>query len=129
MPLLRGTDNVLCCFCLVLITCDAATREDDEGPWVVPPTRSSMCYGAMLLLCAVYTSVLTYGQLLCFRYTPKSSTRDRNSVQLVPGMRFLVFDFGVYAVSGTDLGYAATRTRSMGRRKATGRRYTLDPRP
>eukprot|EP00961_Rhodomonas_salina_P258587 3494627-Rhodomonas_salina.2 len=28
-------------------------------------------------------------------YTPKSNTRNRNSGQFVPAMRFLVFDFGV----------------------------------
>eukprot|EP00961_Rhodomonas_salina_P147881 1990649-Rhodomonas_salina.1 len=35
-------------------------------------------------------------------YTPKSNTRNRFSVQFVPGMRFLVFEF---AACGPEIAY------------------------
>eukprot|EP00961_Rhodomonas_salina_P263116 3555647-Rhodomonas_salina.2 len=42
---------------------------------------------------------------------PKSKARLL-SLQSVPGVRFLVFDFGVYAMSGTDAAHAAARISS-----------------
>eukprot|EP00961_Rhodomonas_salina_P079229 1065092-Rhodomonas_salina.2 len=42
------------------------------------------------------------------RATPRSPVQETTiSVQFVPGMRFLVFDFRVYAKSRTDIAYGA----------------------
>eukprot|EP00961_Rhodomonas_salina_P228752 3091877-Rhodomonas_salina.2 len=38
-------------------------------------------------------------------YTPNSNTRTLFSVQFVPAKRFLAFDFGVCAMSGSDTAY------------------------
>eukprot|EP00961_Rhodomonas_salina_P155172 2090272-Rhodomonas_salina.1 len=57
------------------------------------------------LRCAVLTASATRCAVLrCHGRTPGNQTQQTTiSVQSAPGMRFLVFDFGVYAKCGTEM--------------------------